>query len=80
MVSHGLGPLHRQYLERGGDGFMLGDGALCYDRETIVEGYYLAQLGSYMELTPDLQFIANPGYNRARGPTVVFALRGNVRW
>jgi hypothetical protein len=80
VVSHGLGPLHRRYLEEGGDGFMLGDGSLAYGRETIVEGYYLVQLGPYVEITPDVQHVNNPGYNRARGPALVFAVRGNLRW
>jgi carbohydrate-selective porin OprB len=80
VVSHGIGPLHRLYLQEGGDGFMLGDGALTYGHEMIVEGYYLVQLGHYLELTPDVQHVSRPGYNRARGPVVVFAVRGNVRW
>jgi high affinity Mn2+ porin len=33
VVVDGLSSLHRRYLEGGGYGFMLGDGALNYGRE-----------------------------------------------
>jgi len=37
---NGLGTQHRDYLARGGHGFLLGDGALKYGPERIVEAYY----------------------------------------
>ena len=79
-VSHGLSSPHREYLEAGGIGFLLGDGRLDYARETIVEAYYRMQLGSFIEVSPDYQRIWNPGYNRDRGPAVVYAVRLNVRY
>ncbi len=80
VLSSGLSSLHRQYLAAGGTGFLLGDGALDYGRELIVESYYRAQVGSYLQLSPDVQLIENPGYNRARGPAAVGSLRVNVRY
>lgn len=66
---------HRTYLALGGEGFLLGDGALSYDNEEIFETYYRVQLGHYVQLSPDYQFIRNPGFNHARGPVSFFAIR-----
>jgi carbohydrate-selective porin OprB len=79
-VRHTIGSLHQEYLARGGIGFLLGDGALSYGPETIFESYYRAQLGPYLELSPDVQYVRNPGYNRDRGPASVFGLRLNARY
>jgi high affinity Mn2+ porin len=74
-VRHGLSPDHRAYLAAGGAGFLLGDGRLQYGAEGILEAYYRAQFGPYVEVSPDLQWIRNPGYNRDRGPATVVSLR-----
>jgi carbohydrate-selective porin OprB len=80
VVRHGLSALHRDYLAAGGRGFLLGDGSLGYGRETIVESYYRVQLGAFTEITPDVQRIVTPGYNRERGPATVTSLRLNLRF
>lgn len=80
VLSHGLSAPHRAYLEAGGLGFLLGDGRLHYGHEEILESYYRLQVGSYMQVSPDVQRIWNPGYNRDRGPATVYALRLNVRY
>jgi len=72
---NGLASAHRAYLAAGGCGFLLCDGALDYGRERVIEAYYRLQLGRSLQLSPDLQWIANPGYNRARGPARVMGLR-----
>jgi len=79
-VLHGLSSEHRAYLAAGGQGFLLGDGRLQYGQEGIFEGYYRAQVGSYVEAGPDVQWIHNPGFNRDRGPAAVVSLRLNVRY
>jgi high affinity Mn2+ porin len=71
FVSNGLSDYHREYLALGGTGFLLGDGALTYGRENIIEGYYRFHLWRGVYFGPQLQYIANPGYNRDRGPVVV---------
>ncbi|MHB8570737.1 MAG: carbohydrate porin, partial [Metallibacterium sp.] len=50
---------------------MLCDGALDDGHERVIEAYYRAQLARYLRVSPDLQWIANPGYNRTRGPARV---------
>ena len=79
-VLHGLSSDHRAYLTAGGQGFLLGDGRLRYGQEGIFEGYYRAQVGPYVQVGPDVQWIHNPGYNRDRGPAAVVSLRLNVRY
>lgn len=77
---NGLALVHRAYLAAGGCGFMLCDGALDYGRERIIEAYYRLQLGHYLQLSPDLQWIVHPGYNRARGPARVAGLRLHLNY
>jgi hypothetical protein len=69
---------HRQYLALGGLGFLLGDGALNYGREKIIETYYNLHAWRGLSLGADLQRIWNPGYNRDRGPVWVASLRLHV--
>ena len=80
LVVHGLSSDHRDYLARGGHGFLLGDGRLRYGPEEIVEAYYRFQLGPYLEVSPDVQMLRHPGYNRDRGPATVVSLRVNARY
>lgn len=80
LVAHGLSRVHEEYLASGGRGFLLGDGSLTYGHETIVETYYRAQAGRFIQVSGDLQHIWNPGYNRDRGPATVLTLRLNLRW
>jgi high affinity Mn2+ porin len=69
---------HRDYLAAGGQGFMLGDGRLTYGLERVVEIYYNWQLLRSVHVSPDYQFIQNPGYNRDRGPAHVIGGRLRV--
>jgi len=78
FVSNGISRPHQQYLALGGLGFLLGDGALTYGRETILETYYTAHIWRGVFTAADLQYIANPGYNRDRGPVIVPTLRLHV--
>lgn len=80
IVADGLSGPHRAYLAAGGDGFLLGDGALRYGPETIGETYYRVRLGAHLAVSPDAMFIANPGYNRDRGPATVLTLRVNAHF
>ena len=79
-VQHGIVRDHQTYLAAGGIGFLLGDGRLAYAPERILEAYYRIQFGRYLQASPDLQCIWNPGYNRDRGPVRVVSLRVNLRY
>jgi high affinity Mn2+ porin len=75
VVSNAISKDHQTYLADGGLGFLLGDGALNYGRENIVETYYTLHLWRGVYVGPDLQHWNNPGYNRDRGPLFVGSFR-----
>ena len=75
FVSNGISRDHQEYLALGGLGFLLGDGALTYGRENIVETYYTLHAWRGVYPAFGFQYIENPGYNRARGPVFVPTLR-----
>jgi carbohydrate-selective porin OprB len=78
VVSNGLSLPHREYLALGGLGFLLGDGALRYGREGILETYYTAHAWRGLSASLGLQYIDHPGYNRDRGPVLVEMLRLHI--
>ncbi|MDQ2770098.1 MAG: carbohydrate porin [Bacteroidota bacterium] len=82
VVANGISPEHQAYLAAGGYGFIIGDGALNYGLEQIGEVYYSFSLPRYhAAISPDYQFIRNPGYNRDRsGPVHVVAVRLHVEF
>jgi high affinity Mn2+ porin len=80
VVVNGISSDHADYLAAGGLGFLLGDGALTYGRETIFEFYYSAKFFKSLFLSFDFQFVDNPGYNRDRGPISIFGLRVHVEF
>jgi high affinity Mn2+ porin len=80
FVTNGISADHQAYLARGGLGFLLGDGALVYGRENIVESYYTAHIWRGAFLALDLQHINNPGYDRARGPVWVPGARVHLEF
>ncbi len=66
----------QQYLAAGGLGILIGDGRLPHPGpEEIVEGYYSWGLGAHTHVTLDYQRVANPGFNRDRGPAGILAVR-----
>ncbi len=80
FVSNGIKKDHQNYLADGGLGFLLGDGALNYGRENILESYYTAHIWRGIYLAPGVQYIVNPGYNRDRGPVVVPTFRAHAEF
>jgi hypothetical protein len=75
FTTSGLAGIHAEYLARGGLDFIIGDGALRYGAEKVWESYYSARLIQGFFTTIDVQRIANPAYNRDRGPVWVGSLR-----
>jgi len=78
VTVSGLAAIHRQYLALGGSDFLIGDGKLRYGREAVWESYYSARILPWLFATVDAQHIANPAYNRDRGPVWVGTLRLHV--
>lgn len=75
MAVNGLAAVHRQYLELGGVSYLLGDNGLQYGHEQVFETYYNLRLTHGVYAAFDVQRIWNPGYNRNRGPVLIFGIR-----
>ena len=81
-VNELSGP-HRDYLAAGGLGFFLGDGALRYGPERVLETWYRFALPDWSTRAGPVQsavsigwqHLTNPGYNQDRGPMQIFSLR-----
>jgi high affinity Mn2+ porin len=80
FVSNGIKKDHQNYLANGGYGFLIGDGALTYGRENILETYYTAHVWRGIYVAPGLQYIINPGYNRDRGPVLIPSFRTHIEF
>ena len=80
LVTNAICKDHQLYLADGGLGFLLGDGALNYGRENIIETYYTAHVWRGIYLGPDLQHVNNPGYNRDRGPVLIPGMRAHLEF
>jgi high affinity Mn2+ porin len=75
QVTSFLSRQARDYFAAGGLGTLIGDGQLPhYAPEQVLETYYSAAF-PYVTLTADYQFVANPGYNRDRGPVSILGMR-----
>jgi high affinity Mn2+ porin len=79
-VVNGLSGNYRAFLAAGGLGINIGDGALSYRPETIIETYYPIALTDWAAMSFDYQFFANPGYNYVRGPVSVGTVRLHVQF
>ena len=75
LTISGISGVHAVYLARGGYDFLIGDGRLRYGPETIAETYYSTRLFPGFVATFDLQHVANPAYNRDRGPLWIPSIR-----
>ncbi|HMH06685.1 MAG TPA: carbohydrate porin [Terriglobales bacterium] len=80
FASNGISADHQRYLALGGTGFLLGDGALRYGRENIVESYYNAHVWRGFFAGLDVQHINHPGYNRDRGPVLAPGVRAHLEF
>ncbi len=77
-MVNGLSAQRKAYLKAGGISFFIGDGALNYQTENIVEGFYSWGITPALWFTLDYQRIQNPAYNASRGPIDVLAFRWHV--
>ena len=74
-IVNEISAVHQAYLDAGGLGILVGDGMLPNaGREKIIETYYSFPVFAW-RMTFDYQFIANPAYNRDRGPVSVIGTR-----
>ena len=77
-VFNGLSGVHQRYFAAGGTGVLIGDGALRYGWEKILETYYDFEIWKTIHAAVDYQFVTDPGFNQDRGPISIFAAR--IHW
>ncbi|MCW3097389.1 MAG: porin [Chthonomonadaceae bacterium] len=78
LAQSDLTGAHKAYLAAGGIGDLVGDGALRYGSERVLETYYSYHYSKHLTLTLDYQYVTNPGYNRDRGPISFVGFRAHV--
>ena len=80
FMRNALSSDRRDYLAAGGISFFIGDGALSYRAETIVEAYYRWNVWKTVSLTADIQRVNNPAYNANRWPVNFFGVRAHAEF
>ena len=76
-IMSGISRGNQNFLTAGGIGILDGDGALSYSPEKVIETYYDCAVWKSVHLAFDYQFIADPAFNRDRGPVSVFGARAH---
>jgi len=80
LTVSGISGVHALYLARGGNDFLIGDGALQYGPEYVWESYYNARMFPGLFTTLDVQHVANPAYNQDRGPVWIWSVRLHLEY
>jgi len=81
VITNGISAEHRNFLNNGGYGFMIGDGKLPnYGRENIAELFYQCKIFTNLWATADYQFVLHPAYNKDRGPVHLLAARIHIEF
>jgi high affinity Mn2+ porin len=80
VVVSGLSSWHERYLAGGGYGFIIGDGALTYGPEVVIDLYYKLQINEMVAISAIYQPVVNPAYNQDRGPVQIFSWRVHVEF
>ena len=75
FARNGLSRARRDYLAAGGISFFIGDGALRYRPEQVLEIFYKLQVVKGVTVSLNGQRIVNPAYNADRGPVNFIATR-----
>lgn len=76
VVANAISATRQRFLAAGGLGVLVGDGRLPHPGdERIVEAWYAWRPAPSASIALDAQYVANPGYNRDRGPAKILALR-----
>jgi hypothetical protein len=73
------------YRAAGGEGDLDGDGTADFTftpsgAEKVAEIYYRYRVSPQFEITPDFQWVGNPGTNRNAESVKVFAVRANIAY
>jgi high affinity Mn2+ porin len=79
-IINNISTSHQAFFNNGGLGIVIGDRQLPHPGlEQIIETYYTFPIDVW-KVSFDYQFIANPAYNRDRGPVSVFGTRVHMQF
>ena len=80
-VVDGISKAHKDYLEQGGLGVLVGDGKLTSaGPEQILETFYSYAVRKGVNVSVDYQLVNHPAYNVDRGPVHIFGGRFHVQF
>jgi high affinity Mn2+ porin len=80
-IFNAISATRERYLDAGGLGILVGDGRLPHPGgERMLETYYAISIRSWAFVGFDYQYVANPAYNRDRGPASIFAVRIHLQF
>jgi high affinity Mn2+ porin len=74
-IISGASSANQQFLKAGGTDMLDGDGNLNYSPEKVLETYYDIKIWKTIRFALDYQYVANPAFNRDRGPVNIFGTR-----
>lgn len=74
-VFDAISSIHQRFFSVGGTGILAGDGYLNYGIEKTMEVYYDFAIYKALHGAADFQFIADPAFNRDRGPVEAIGMR-----
>ena len=80
IVKNNISRDGQAYFAAGGMGILIGDGALNYASEEIIETFYNVVFNPTFNMALNYQNVKNPGYNKDRGPVNIFGVRFHVNF
>jgi high affinity Mn2+ porin len=80
-VVNNISKAHKDYLEQGDLGPLIGDGKLTNAApEQVLESFYSFAVRSGIKISADYQLVNHPAYNEDRGPVHIFTGRLHVQF
>jgi high affinity Mn2+ porin len=80
IVKNNISRDGQAYFAAGGMGILIGDGALNYASEEIIETFYNVVFNPTFNMALNYQNVKNPAYNKDRGPVNIFGVRFHVNF
>lgn len=75
-----LSAAHVAFLSMGGVDNFIGDGAINYRPEQVLDVYYKFKVMESVWFSADFQHISNPAYNADRGPVEIYGARAHFEY
>ena len=81
LALNEISPVYQTYFAAGGQGLLIGNGALpSYAGEKVIETYYSYAVTNNLTVSADYQFIGNAAYFAERSPINMFSGRVHLQF